>query len=765
MKSIDIVTTFAGILTVGALFSYFNASDANSKNLALSVGLTTGGITAGAFTSNKLSNNTLDDELLNLQKRHDDELSSKNQEIKAFQKSHETLTKSNNDLIAANSELHNRIESSEKSLAQIRFINSDLEKSTRDKLAELNAKLNTDDTRCDELIEAIKKQFAESLQYKIDTEYERIADTTQFRLKDERFEPIHPALSRFYNFLKDNHDRHYELLTNIFELEGTDIVEELTEIYFQISREISSYHVRLRNLLNQEERLTLDVLRDKLETYDNPKHFVPSEKARIALDSLRTSAKTETDKVKQFAIQNDEQLADIRANVSDLLNQLDEKNLEIANLQDEITRLKKPMYWNLANSRELEIGNLIISYFWNRLANQGIYLDRSHIETDGYNLTLYFQTDRNPRAILEKELNEHSEALQQFCRVIKPVEFSYCGAKGLMTAKVVLREKPKLETKDEDIYKYGLIPASQFCDIVARATDHKTKGKPTLRVMAATGEGKGIAVKNLLAYFADIEGWEIWLSDPVSGSEEDYWDTPKIAINSKDAGKAYKLFLQLFKERQELKQQGFTDRSVLAVFDEFDKQHDMEDKQKALEVMTAIRHSRQRQILIGQCAEVGKNGWAWDDMKNCSLLVLGASIGTLIKHLSKDFGWTKKKENLVKREYERFSTWADNQNINNPDIPDENQTRIALLIAGDRYQFLEVPIAHKGILKNGKAVFRDTLTTSVVGTVQDKPVVEVKSSLPTCPDCGTVSNSPFGKSGRYKCLNTDCSRKTFTPKN
>ncbi|MEL6163503.1 MAG: hypothetical protein AAFR37_06980, partial [Cyanobacteria bacterium J06628_3] len=580
------------------------------------------------------------------------------------------------------------------------------------------------------------------------------------RLNDDRFSNIHPVLERFYQKLKTQHNEHYEQLHDIYSLEGDDVIQEVIDTYFRISMEISSLHVKLRNLLNTTTKLTLEVFRDELIERRDPSKYVSRDKVQQGLNHFQTETKTKVDVVRQSAIQNNADLQELREEVDNFLNQIEQKNLEIADLKEKLAR---PMFWNLANSRELEIGNLIIKYFWKN--GNGIYLDRSYIESDGYNLTLYFQTDRNPRAIIEKELNEHSEALQQFCRVIKPVEFTYCGAKGLMSAKVILREKPKLETKEEDIYKYGLIPASQFCDSVSRATDHKTKGKPTLRVMAATGEGKGIAVKNLLAYFADMEGWEIWLSDPVSGSEEDYWDTPKIATNSKDAGKAYRLFLQLFKERQELKQQGFTDRSVLAVFDEFDKQHDMEDKQKALEVMTAIRHSRQRQILIGQCAEVGKNGWSWDDMKNCSLLVLGASIGTLIKHLSKDFGWTKKKENQVKREYERFSTWADNQKINNPDIPDENQTRIALLIAGDRYQFLEIPIAHKGVLKNGEAIFRDTLTTSVIGDIKNKPVVEVKTSLPTCPDCGTISNSPFGKSGRYKCLNTDCSRKTFTAKN
>ncbi|NJO62520.1 MAG: IS1 family transposase [Richelia sp. RM2_1_2] len=226
-------------------------------------------------------------------------------------------------------------------------------------------------------------------------------------------------------------------------------------------------------------------------------------------------------------------------------------------------------------------------------------------------------------------------------------------------------------------------------------------------------------------------------------------------------------------ERHELKQEGFTDRSVLAVFDEFDKQHSDDDKEQAKKIMTAIRHSNQRQILIGQCAEVGSNGWAWDDMKNCSLLVLGASIGSLCKHLTKDLGWTKKKENQVKREYERFSTWADNQNANNPDIPDENQTRIGLLVTGDRYQFLEIPIAHKGILRSGKATFRDTLTaTSLSINTQNQHssnnnsslVVESNNPVVRCPYCTSTN---LVKNGKHKTTGNQlytCKDCTQTPK-
>lgn len=307
-------------------------------------------------------------------------------------------------------------------------------------------------------------------------------------------------------------------------------------------------------------------------------------------------------------------------------------------------------------------------------------------------------------------------------------------------------ERPKPPT-DEQIYKDGLIPVSQFCDQLFIATDHRKQGKPTLRVMAATGDGKGIVVKNLLNYFTEQENWEIWLSDPVSESSEDYWHCPKMARGVSEAGKAYQMFADLHRARQ-AKAPTFTDRFVLGVFDEFDKQHSDDDKETAKAIMTAIRHTNQRQVLIGQCAEVGDNGWTWDSMNNCALLVLGNSIGTLIKHLNKDMGWTITKVNKLKKEHEKFKDWANVKNEAEPDRPNENAYRIALLVVGDKYSFLEVPSAHKGILRNGKGIFRDELTTKKLQVQTNEPTV------------APVSTSAYPKrlKGQYKC--PDCSHCT-----
>lgn len=326
---------------------------------------------------------------------------------------------------------------------------------------------------------------------------------------------------------------------------------------------------------------------------------------------------------------------------------------------------------------------------------------------------------------------------------------------------------------DDDIYKQGLIPASLFCDTIFKATDHTTQGKPTLRIMAATGEGKGIVTKNLVGYFSELEEWEIWISDPLHGSDQDYWDAPKIATDNKEAKQAYKLFHQLHRTRKDDKVNGFTDRYVLGIFDEFDKQHSDTDKETAKDIMTALRHTKQRQMLIGQCAEVGSNGWSWDDMKNCSMLVLGDSIGTLCKHLVKDLGWTIKKSNEVKRKYEKFSDWAQKKNESNPDIPNENAYRIGLLVVGSRYDFLELPNAHKGIIRSGKGILRDSLSINtqkvtstnsnsdnLEGTQKTVLQVEIK-----CPHCESTSYSRNGKTKtstpvqKYVCKN--CS-KSFT---
>jgi hypothetical protein len=197
-----------------------------------------------------------------------------------------------------------------------------------------------------------------------------------------------------------------------------------------------------------------------------------------------------------------------------------------------------------------------------------------------------------------------------------------------------------------------------------------------------------------------------------------------------------------------------------------------DDKDDAKNIMTALRHTNQRQILVGQCAEVGANRWTWGDMTNCALVALGDSIGIVAKHLVKDMGWTLAKANKLKKEYETFAAWALKHN-ESEDIPNENRYRIALLIVGSRYSFLEMPCANKGIIRSDKALIRDSLSKNTQNTVFstnentlffEQEMVSTASQL-TCPHCGSHSAHKHSavkdeSKYRYICLKSEC-KKTF----
>ena len=343
------------------------------------------------------------------------------------------------------------------------------------------------------------------------------------------------------------------------------------------------------------------------------------------------------------------------------------------------------------------------------------------------------------------------------------------------------KDKPNSES-DNSIYASGLIPADKIGDTLYRAITYGQKGKPTLRVMAGTRGGKGITLKNLVSYWLGLEeNWEIWLSDPVSGSNEDYWDCSKIAINRTEAQEAYNQFYKVYKGRCAKKLP--TSPKILGIFDEFDSEHTEEQHECAKEIMGRCRHVGMFQILVGQSAEVAKLGWNWDEMKNCALLVIEGSIGTLLKHNKDLMQWSTSKKNKVTKQYEKYRKWADEWNAANPDTPVENLKRIALLVIDDAYQFLEIPMAHKGILRDGSNVtMRNglTVTTEVLNTTNAenadlKPTKSIQNTvlqsndpltMVACPHCGSVNISKQGKNNkgqqRYSCKDCKHSPRKWT---
>ena len=356
--------------------------------------------------------------------------------------------------------------------------------------------------------------------------------------------------------------------------------------------------------------------------------------------------------------------------------------------------------------------------------------------SEGYKLL--FHLSRNNRFIPTDTLNDgnNPDKIKELSGSLNSPKFTQSERGNYVSLEIELRKMEKKSATIEDIRQL-IEPSNKFGEIVARYHNNK----PTLRVMTRTGGGKGIAVKNLLNHYINHwENWELWLSDPQHGSFEDYWNCPKIAKSPTQAANILEQFIEEFNDRKE-NQSLNPDIPVMGIFDETDKTFDKKQKAGISQIWTEIRHRKMKLILIGQSSEVGKQGWTWDEMNNCGLMFIGDAIGTAIKHAD-DMGWSQEMKNKIPFIYAKVSEFFNSQNA---DIPTKNHYRLALLIDGMKYDFVEIPPALEGGLTNNKSWL-------VSSPWQSKAIKEGQNIA--CVHCGSIDVKKNGKSGdkqRYSC--------------
>ncbi|WP_414588994.1 transposase-like zinc-binding domain-containing protein [Scytonema sp. PCC 10023] len=748
------VSIVAGLLCLGGVLSWLKA-DTAVKPYALNIALSAGVLAAGNHLSSRwyeqLANDQYRENAERMKKKYADISGKHDQQVASLAEIKALAEQRSQQLAIVTEELQAKDRALKLLQDNLGRIKAEFEAKGR----ELDAKLQEDDSRYQAFLSEFKGQLVSDLSERIYSVYNQLSDSVEARLRREDYQAIHENLQQFFNSLEPSYKFHCSLLDEITNLDGTasEILTSAVDIYHQVNDEIAALRVRFRNLLNIDERRALEDAYTTLADYS--KKFTPINKAKDVLREYEDFQKKQLENLYNSISENDNSLEEMRAQVNDLLNQLDAQHLKIAQLNQQIIDLKKPLKWSLAQSRELQIGNLIIEYFW----QTGIYLDRTHSQGDVYTVKLFFQIDRNSRAIVAKELNEHSEALQTYCRVLKPVAFNWDADIALMSATVALKQKPVEPPSDKDIYRI-LEPAENFGAIIRKYHNHKEGGKPTLRVMGGTGGGKSLATKVIIKSYVDSEdGWEIRLSDPMDGSEEDYWDIAKVATDDRTAKKAFAEFVREFDARS-VKASLFPQQKLLGIFDEFDKQHDEDDKENAKRVWTAIRHHSMRLVLMGQSSQVGANGWQWDDMRNCTLLFVGDAVITATNKY-KELGWDLKTKNRIDREYRQISEWMTAKNTDE-ELPPESQYRLALLVCGSVIKFLEIPKAVIGTIDNGRSwIVSKPWEFSNADWVEIESLVEVMTAV-KCPHCGSSSWKKNGKDKatrtvqQYKC--NDCNK-------
>lgn len=741
------LTVAAFALCLGGIFSLYRVDD-KTKPLALNIAVGAGAIAIGSLASANICEQEVKNEADKLVQQHTTQL-------KLIEQDRDNLGQKLNKQTSALNEVKILNDKQEQTILQTSTelqIKNSLVAALQAELIkvrkEVDSKLSQDDNRYETTVYLLKCGFQASLQEKIEESYERLADSISSNLSNENYQGIHPQLQHLYDSLAVRRDNHYLLHNQIAYIED-DIAGNLTDIYFQITDEIAALKVRYRNILNIDERAMLDMASQELIERRDLKKFIPTPKVMTKLKDYEQHANGELSKIKHIANQNSQELQELKDEVNSFISQLEEKHNEIAKLQQEIAALNKPLTWRLAQgSNPLTKGNIIINYFWGK----GIRLDRAFISGDNFESKIYFHADNNPRTLIFKELNEHSEALQQICFTHKPVTFDWDAEKGLMVASLVWQLKTK-EQVDE--------LSDEAINRIARSWEtwkkHAKKWN-RIRITGGSGAGKSPLTERIVSEqlrHKKVKSLSVTkLYNPQAGSRKDNWSFASI-------GKTHQDSIKGVAELTKLCSQKYQGDFGIWIFDEVDstlrqapgKKRPTADEPEPeptmasnmLSIITQIDHTTQAVFYLGQGANTGKipntTKGDWNNLVAIHINGNAQDYLRLAEHIDKD---TQIK--LI-QQAELLQKYCNRKNSElGLDRVEPGAYRYALIDEyGEKQYYVLLPLFSAD-------EFLDSLSVDVPATVVVHKAVEVESIK--CPDCGSVELSKNGKDGlkqRYIC--------------
>jgi hypothetical protein len=394
-----------------------------------------------------------------------------------------------------------------------------------------------------------------------------------------------------------------------------DSLADLLSLYYCLNDDLVNVKVRaiqaIAKLTNQATQLELQEVSEILEDWQTA-NLVPRDKLEhiiknyeAALNEFRLEFSSRFDATHQFAVALEGQAQEDDKFVQNLI-------AKIRELEAKIHQLSKPITYPGATRADMRIANIVIGYF----EKLGLILDRAGSDYRNHEATLEFITDRTGRLVLASELNDHSEILQGFIHTLNKPEFKLDPETGLMTLLVRWASKPAVD--NTDLAKRLLTPLDEVVKKLVGNLSHK----PTIRVMGATGEGKGVMVRYLLKSILANHVWYCRLHDPQDGSSEDHWGIPKV---SKSGGELKQALKDIEKQMIQREASGWS-VVTLDVLDEIDTHLERKEKKESfIDLISRIRHLGMKLILIGQNPKVGRAGFEWSDMQQMNCIYMGAS--------------------------------------------------------------------------------------------------------------------------------------------
>jgi len=754
------VTVVASLLCLGGVLSFIKSKE----SLAINIIIASGTLAVSSEFVSRSNHSKANNQLADIVAKHEKEwqsLNTKYQEQSTILKETQTLRDElQQDFSKATDEIITKNQVIEILQNKVNQLVANFELKTQ----ELEDKIQCDDMRYQELIDTFKSLVTEHLNNRIYTFFNSLDESINKKLENQDYQAIHDNLIPFKDKLQHHYDTHSDLLRSIPDIEGdlNDIVTDVLSIYSRIVDEQTALKTKFRTLLNLDERRSLEDAYNTLA--DMSKTHTPITKAKDLLGEYSNFQKNQLNNLGDKLEDNVNSLEEMRGQVFDLIAQIEEISLEKIALKDELTKLNQPQSWRLATgSNELTKGNIIINYFWSK----GIKLDRAFTTGDVYESKIYYHTDNNPRTLVFKELNEHSEALQQLCLTLKPITFDWDADKGLMVATLVWKAREKEEKLDE--------LSDESINRLARSWDtwkkHAKKWN-RIRITGGSGAGKSPLTERIVSeqlQHKKVKGIDaIKLYNPQSGSRKDNWSFPSTGKTHQDSIRGIAELTALCSRKY---QGGFG----IWIFDEVDstlrqapgKQRPTKDDPEPeptmsanmLSIITQIDHTSQAVFYLGQGANTGKipntTKGDWNNLVAIHINGNAKDYLRLADHIDAD-----SKDKLMKQA-DLLQRYCDRKNSElGLDRVEPGAYRFALIDEyGEKQYYVLLPLFSAD-------EFLDSLSIPVQKESSVNAVMPAVS-LPKiqCTHCGSEdfkkhSAVKDADKYRYSCLNLEC-KKTF----
>ena len=398
-----IINTVAGSLTILAAVAAVRNENPNAKTLSLIVAGGSAIIAIVNQGSSYLYEENANNQIEGLIKPKDKKIADLTEEV-------ETKRGIENQLRQAQSANNQLLDSIVKLKAELESYQG---KITEEKQFS-DVALDTFIVKIKEVLSAYVEENFEKLKILLDTIIKQIKD-----------EYILKVLNELKSEVEIKYANHKAWIVEIKRSDNLDFVTNTIDIFNQIHEELAFLKVKLIRTLGASERW-------------KRQNAVSKEKSENSLYQLAETRKASYNDV-MAKLEESEQVATNNPQyMQHIIAELEKAMERLAQKDEEIKALKRPHYWSTPTREDQWIANIIIGYF----EQLGIILDRAHNDYDQWQATLSFHIDRNRRLIKAKDLNKHSDKIEQLAYTLNTPEFKFDGNLGLMTVWVQIGKTP-----------------------------------------------------------------------------------------------------------------------------------------------------------------------------------------------------------------------------------------------------------------------------------------------------------------------------------